>query len=269
MSCEAAAAMEAYGSEGFSPEAKSGRSRRRVMQALSLSFAGVALLAVVLCASEHKGTVELQSRFGDAFTQLASPDQRLAADAPAPAADDAAAPEPAADGAAAPAADPADAPADPAPADPADAPADPAPADVAAAPAADAAAAEGGAAPAAAEGGAVVVSFPGDYPNSVKHFMLIGWAMFGIGAGVLFYIGQWALPKEKQTSLHPIAFLVCASCALAYYAMYVGLGVEFQGAAAPPRVVFPARYALHLVAVPTLLVNLSLFAETDLTTTIL
>ena len=234
------------------------------MQALSLSFAGVALLAVVLCASEHKGTVELQSRVGDAFTQLVSPDERLAVVPPEPPADDAAAPEPAADDAAAPepAADDAAAPA----ADPA-APADPAA--VSAAPAADAAAAEGDAAPAAAEGGAAVVTFPGDYPNSVKHFMLIGWAMFGIGAGVLFYIGSWALPTEKQTSLHPIAFLVCASCALAYCAMYVGLGVEFQGAAVPPRVVFPARYALHLVAVPTLLVNLSLFAETDLTTTIL
>jgi len=222
------------------------------MQALSLSFACVALLATVLVASEHKGTVELQSRFGDAFTQLVTPAQRAAATSQLeePAAADAEAAPPAEEPAAAPAADPAPA------------------ADAAAAPA-DAAAAPADAAAAPAAGGAAVVTFPGDYPNSVKHFLLIGWAMFGIGAGVLFYIGTWALPAEKRTSLHPVAFLVCASCALAYYAMYVGLGVEFQAAAAPPRVVFPARYLVHLVAVPTLLLNLSLFAQTDLTTTIL
>jgi bacteriorhodopsin len=123
-------------------------------------------------------------------------------------------------------------------------------------------------APAASVNAGDIVTFPGDYPNSVRHFLLIGWAMFAIGAGVLFYVGTWSLAEEKRTILHPVSFLSLAFCAMAYYAMYVGLGAEFQGETTPPRVVFPARYSLHLVAVPATLLSLALFTRCDVVTTV-
>jgi len=76
-------------------------------------------------------------------------------------------------------------------------------------------------APAASVNAGDIVTFPGDYPNSVRHFLLIGWAMFAIGAGVLFYVGTWSLAEEKRTILHPVSFLTLAFCAMAYCAMYV------------------------------------------------
>jgi hypothetical protein len=35
----------------------------------------------------------------------------------------------------------------------------------------------------------MVVSFPDDYPNSVRHFLLIGFMGMIIGAGIFFYLG--------------------------------------------------------------------------------
>ena len=35
----------------------------------------------------------------------------------------------------------------------------------------------------------VVVTFPDDYPNSVRHFLMIGFLGMLIGAGIFFYMG--------------------------------------------------------------------------------
>ena len=41
----------------------------------------------------------------------------------------------------------------------------------------------------AAEPADLVVSFPDDYPNSVRHFLMVGFMGFLIGAGIFFYYG--------------------------------------------------------------------------------
>jgi hypothetical protein len=35
----------------------------------------------------------------------------------------------------------------------------------------------------------LMVSFPDDYPNSVRHFLMVGFMGFLIGAGIFFYFG--------------------------------------------------------------------------------
>jgi hypothetical protein len=35
----------------------------------------------------------------------------------------------------------------------------------------------------------VVVSFPADYPNSVKHFLMLGFVGMLIGSAIFFYFG--------------------------------------------------------------------------------
>jgi len=39
-----------------------------------------------------------------------------------------------------------------------------------------------------------VVSFPDDYPNSVRHFLMVGFMGFLIGAGIFFYFGYTLFP---------------------------------------------------------------------------
>ena len=40
----------------------------------------------------------------------------------------------------------------------------------------------------------LVVSFPDDYPNSVRHFLMVGFMGFLIGAGIFFYFGYTLFP---------------------------------------------------------------------------
>ena len=39
----------------------------------------------------------------------------------------------------------------------------------------------------------VVVSFPADYPNSVKHFLMLGFVGMLIGSAIFFYFGFVAI----------------------------------------------------------------------------
>ena len=52
-----------------------------------------------------------------------------------------------------------------------------------------------------------VVTFPDDYPNSVRHFLLIGFLAMFIGAGVFFYMGA---TRKVNTTMHTVIFFVCA-----------------------------------------------------------
>ena len=56
-----------------------------------------------------------------------------------------------------------------------------------------------------------VVTFPDDYPNSVRHFLLIGFLAMFIGAGVFFYMG---VSRKVNTTMHTVVFFVCAITAM-------------------------------------------------------
>ena len=92
-----------------------------------------------------------------------------------------------------------------------------------------------------------VVTFPDDYPNSVRHFLLIGFLGMFIGAIVFFYMG---ISRKVNTITHVLTFFIAAVAACSYYAMWAGLGVEYKTTDTTPRVIFWARYLDWIVTTP-------------------
>ena len=54
------------------------------------------------------------------------------------------------------------------------------------------------------------VTFPDDYPNSVRHFLMVGFMGFLIGAGIFFYFGysnseaSWTAPLSCPPALNKV-----------------------------------------------------------------
>jgi len=114
----------------------------------------------------------------------------------------------------------------------------------------------------AAEGAAAApaVTFPDDYPNSVRHFLLIGFLGNIISAGVFFFLST---AKEHKSVIGSFTWMSCAVAALAYYAMWAGVGVQYKTTDVTPRVIFWARYVDRFVTTPLLLCALSAFAKAE------
>ena len=91
------------------------------------------------------------------------------------------------------------------------------------------------------------VTFPDDYPNSVKHVLLIGSLGFFIGTIVLGYL---LLSRKKASVSHSLLFLSSAVAALAYYSMWNGFGVQYKTSDVTPRVIFWSRHLDQLITVP-------------------
>jgi hypothetical protein len=61
----------------------------------------------------------------------------------------------------------------------------------------------------------LVVSFPDDYPNSVRHFLMVGFMGFLIGAGIFFYFGySISVAFDCSFVLPPRTNRVCAGLLL-------------------------------------------------------
>merc|ERR1719263_2619357 len=132
------------------------------------------------------------------------------------------------------------------------------------APAAEAPAAEAPApAPAAGAGEAAGgdVGFPDDYPNSVKHFLMLGAVGMLIGAVVFLSLNML---RSKRSTVHSVTFILATVMAMSYYAMWTGLGVTFKTSDTTPRVIFWGRYLGHLIAMPLVMVDLSLIYQLDI-----
>jgi hypothetical protein len=91
------------------------------------------------------------------------------------------------------------------------------------------------------------VTFPDDYPNSVRHFLLIGFLGMFIGAIVFFYMG---ISRKVNTVMHVLTFFIAAVSACAYYAEWAGLGVEYKTTDTTPRVIFWAHYLDWVITGP-------------------
>ena len=91
------------------------------------------------------------------------------------------------------------------------------------------------------------VTFPDDYPNSVRHFLLIGFLGMFIGSIVFFYMG---ISRKVNTVSHVLTFFIAAVASASYYAMWAGLGVEYKTTDTTPRVIFWARYLDWIVTLP-------------------
>jgi hypothetical protein len=91
------------------------------------------------------------------------------------------------------------------------------------------------------------VTFPDDYPNSVKHVLLIGTVGFFISAVVFLYL---SMTRKKASVAHSLTFLSTAVAAMAYYCMWNGLGVEYKTSDITPRVIFWARHFDQILTLP-------------------
>merc|ERR1711906_90855 len=109
------------------------------------------------------------------------------------------------------------------------------------------------------------VTFPDDYPNSVRHFLLIGFLGMFIGAIVFFYMG---ISRKVNTVMHVLTFFIAAVSACAYYAEWAGLGVEYKTTDTTPRVIFWAHYLDWVVTGPLILADLALLSRSDTPTII-
>jgi hypothetical protein len=98
-----------------------------------------------------------------------------------------------------------------------------------------------------ADAEAPTVTFPDDYPNSVRHFLLIGFLGMFIGSIVFFYMG---ISRKVNTVSHVLTFFIAAVASCSYYAMWAGLGVEYKTTDTTPRVIFWARYLDWIVTLP-------------------
>jgi bacteriorhodopsin len=107
---------------------------------------------------------------------------------------------------------------------------------------------------------APVITFPEDYPNSVRPFLLIGFLGNIISAGVFFFLST---AKEHRSVIGSFTWMTCAIAALAYYAMYAGVGVQYKTTDVTPRVIFWARYVDRFATTPLLLCALSAFAKAE------
>jgi len=132
-----------------------------------------------------------------------------------------------------------------------EAPAEEAPAEEA--PAEDAAAGDD-----AAAGGEV--TFPDDYPNSVKHFLLIGCLGMLVGSCVFLWL---SMSRPKSSLPHVLMFMASAISCMAFYAMWTGVGVELKTTDTTPRVIFLPRYADLLLTQPLLLATLGVISKAD------
>merc|ERR1711990_1353867 len=83
-----------------------------------------------------------------------------------------------------------------------------------------------------ADQGGPVVTFPDDYPNSVRHFLLIGFLSMFIGAGCFFYMG---VNRKVNSIMHTVVFFICAVTACSYYANWSGLELSTRPRMRPPE----------------------------------
>ena len=104
------------------------------------------------------------------------------------------------------------------------------------------------------------VTFPDDYPNSVKHFLMLGAVGMLIGAVVFLSLNML---RSKRSTVHSVTFILATVMAMSYYAMWTGLGVTFKTTDTSPRVIFWGRYLGHLIAMPLVLVDLSYACKLD------
>jgi bacteriorhodopsin len=114
-----------------------------------------------------------------------------------------------------------------------------------------------------ADAEAPTVTFPDDYPNSVRHFLLIGFLGMFIGSIVFFYMG---ISRKVNTVSHVLTFFIAAVASCSYYAMWAGLGVEYKTTDTTPRVIFWARYLDWVITLPLILTNLALMSRSDIPT---
>jgi len=128
------------------------------------------------------------------------------------------------------------------------------------------------------------VTFPEAFPNSVRHWLLIGCLSMMIGAACAIYLafGQSDgaqdddIPLNNKGDEKPkpltlqmrtvLGFIVCAVAMVAYFGMWSGVWVEFKTSGSTPRVIFFPKYLDWIITTPLLVTMLGLVGKADTAT---
>jgi pathogenesis-related protein 1 len=105
------------------------------------------------------------------------------------------------------------------------------------------------------------VTFPDAYPNSVRHWLLIGSLSLLLGSGIVFFFTF--VPSRTPPMANVLVFISCACAMCAYYCMWAGVLVEFKTTDVTPRVIFYPKYLDWLVTCPLTLAAICLVAEAE------
>ena len=105
------------------------------------------------------------------------------------------------------------------------------------------------------------VTFPDAYPNSVRHWLLIGALSMMLGAGLVFIFTF--VPARTPPMANVLVFMMCAVAMCAYYSMWAGIMVEFKTTDVTPRVIFYPKYLDWIVTCPLTLAAICLVAQAD------
>jgi len=105
------------------------------------------------------------------------------------------------------------------------------------------------------------VTFPDAYPNSVRHWLLIGALSMGLGAALVFVFTF--VPSRTPPMANVVVFMSCAVAMCAYYCMWAGIYVEFKTTDTTPRVIFYPKYFDWIVTCPLTLAAICLVAEAE------
>lgn len=120
--------------------------------------------------------------------------------------------------------------------------------------------AEGAEAAAGGDAGADV-TFPDDYPNSVRHWLLIGALSMMLGAGLVFVFTF--VPAKTPPMANVVVFISCCVAMCAYYCMWAGILVDFKTSDVTPRVIFYPKYVDWIITCPLTLAAICLVAQAE------
>ena len=105
------------------------------------------------------------------------------------------------------------------------------------------------------------ISFPDAYPNSVRHWLLIGMLSMCLGAGIVFIFTF--VPAKTPPMANVLVFMILSVAMCAYYCMWAGVFVDFKTTDETPRVIFYPKYLDWIVTCPLTLAVICLVADAD------
>ena len=105
------------------------------------------------------------------------------------------------------------------------------------------------------------ITFPDDYPNSVRHWLLIGALCMMLGAGLVFIFTF--VPAKTPPMANVVVFISCCVAMCAYYCMWAGILVDYKTSDVTPRVIFYPKYLDWIITCPLTLAAICLVAQAE------
>jgi len=105
------------------------------------------------------------------------------------------------------------------------------------------------------------ITFPDDYPNSVRHWLLIGALCMALGAGLVFMFTF--VPAKTPPMANVVVFITTSVALCSYYCMWAGILVDYKTTDVTPRVIFYPKYMDWIITCPLTLAAICLVAQCE------